>query len=53
VYVNTAPLTYVRQPVGIERIAGDLAILSAGPPVGATVVTVGAPLLYGSETLGK
>jgi len=53
VYVNTAPLTYFRQAVGLERIAEDRAILSSGPPVGATVVTVGASMLYGSEKLGK
>jgi hypothetical protein len=48
-YVNTAPRTYVRQPITIAAIQGDLALLSAGPPVGAPVVTVGAAELLGTE----
>jgi hypothetical protein len=48
-YVNTAPRTYVRQPITIAAIRGDLALLSAGPPVGAPVVTVGAAELLGTE----
>lgn len=53
VYVNTKPLTYERQPITIERIEGNLAILSDGPPVGTTVVTAGAALLYGAEVIYK
>jgi hypothetical protein len=53
VYVQTAPWTFERQRVGIERVIGDLAVLSEGPPVKTTVVTVGAALLYGAEILGK
>jgi hypothetical protein len=49
VYVNTQPLTYERQRIDVERIVGDLAVLSDGPPVGTQVVTVGAPLLHGAE----
>jgi hypothetical protein len=49
VYVNPSPLVYQRQRVGVERIHGELAVLSEGPAVGTTVVTVGAPLLYGTE----
>lgn len=51
VYVNPKPLVFERQPIVIERIVGDLAILSDGPSVGTKVVTVGAPLLYGAEVV--
>lgn len=53
VYVNMKPLVFERQRVGVERIVGDLAVLSDGPPVGTPVVTVGAALLYGTEIFGK
>lgn len=52
-YVNTAPLTYERKRVAVKRIAGDLALLESGPPVGTPIVTVGAALLYGAEIFGK
>jgi hypothetical protein len=52
-YVRTAPLVFERRLIGVERIVGDLAILSEGPPIGTDVVAVGAPLLYGSEIFGK
>lgn len=53
VYRNPAPLVFERHRIGIERIAGDLAVLKEGPPVGTAVVTVGASLLYGAEIFGK
>jgi hypothetical protein len=53
VYVNTKPLVFERQRVGVERVVGELAVLSNGPPVGTSVVTVGAALLYGAEIFGK
>lgn len=53
VYVNPKPLTYERQPIAVERVVGDLALLSEGPPVGTPVVTVGAALLYGAEIFKK
>jgi hypothetical protein len=49
VYTVTAPRTYVRQRVTVALVAGDLAILSAGPAPGTEVVTVGAAELLGSE----
>jgi hypothetical protein len=52
-YVNTGPLTFERRPIGVERVVGDLAVLSDGPSVGTPVVVVGAPLLYGAEIFGK
>lgn len=53
VYVNSKPLTFERQRIAVERVVGDLAVLSDGPPVGTSVVTVGAALLYGTEVFGK
>ncbi len=49
VFVNPEPLTYMRYPVSIDYIQGDLAVLSEGPEIGTQVVTVGAAELYGSE----
>jgi hypothetical protein len=53
VYRSPKPLTYERQRVTVERIVGDQAMLSEGPPAGTSVVVVGAALLYGAEVLGK
>lgn len=53
VYVNGTPLTYERQHIIVERVVGDLALLSKGPAVGTPVVTVGAALLYGAEIFKK
>lgn len=53
VYVNPEPLVFHRQRIDVERIDGNFAVLKDGPPVGATVVTVGAPLLYGTEIFKK
>jgi hypothetical protein len=50
VYVTSAPNVYVREPITVELIEGDRAILSAGPAVGTVVVSVGAAELYGTET---
>ena len=49
VYTNVEGYSYVRAQLTIERIEGDLAILSAGPAVGTKIVSVGAALLYGAE----
>jgi hypothetical protein len=53
VYVSPQPLVFIRERIGVERIAGELAVLTEGPPVGTAVVTVGAPLLYGAEIFKK
>jgi hypothetical protein len=50
VYSNPEPLVYVREPIVIDFIEGDLAFLSEGPQVGTAVVTVGASELFGTET---
>ena len=48
-YVNTAARTYERKPISVTEIDGDVAQLSAGPPAGTQVVTVGAAELLGTE----
>lgn len=48
-YTNTAPLVYLRAEITIDEITGETAVLSAGPPVGTSVVTTGAAELYGAE----
>jgi len=54
VYVNTGPLTFVRQKVKVEHISGGQAILSEKLPAGTKVVTTGVVELYGAETgVGK
>lgn len=49
VYTNPEPRTYIRAAVTVNRITGNLVQLSAGPPAGTHVVTVGAAELYGTE----
>lgn len=48
-YTSPEPLVFVRHRLIIEYIDGDRAVLSAGPPLGTAVVTVGAAELYGIE----
>jgi hypothetical protein len=48
-FVQTGPLSYARQPITLDHIEGGIAFLTAGPPVGTMVVTVGAAELYGAE----
>ena len=48
-YTNPSTLTYIREPIEIDFIEGDLAILNSGPEVGTVVVSVGAAELYGTE----
>jgi multidrug efflux pump subunit AcrA (membrane-fusion protein) len=53
-YTNPEPLTFVRQAVTVDYIEGDNVVLVDGPPAGTTVVTVGVPELYGTDTgIGK
>lgn len=49
-YTNPEPLVFVRQPISVDHIEGDLVVLLEGPPVGTVVVTVGGAELYGAET---
>ena len=49
VYTNPEPLVFVRQPVKVDYIEGDVAVLADGPPAGTAVVTVGTAELLGME----
>ena len=49
-YVNSAPLTFVREPIVVDRIDGNRAFLSGGLAAGAKVATVGVSELHGIET---
>lgn len=49
VYTSPEARTFVRHPIGVDFIEGDLAVLSDGPPSGTMVVTVGAAELFGAE----
>lgn len=49
VYANPEPRVFVRQPVTIEYIEKDLAVVTEGPPLGTAVVTTGAAELWGVE----
>ena len=48
-YTNPEPLLFIRAPIKIDYIDGDVAVLDDGPEVGTAVVTVGAAQLYGVE----
>ena len=48
-YTSPKPLTFVRWEIDVDRVVGDSAMLSDGPPVGTEVVTVGAAEVYGTE----
>jgi hypothetical protein len=53
-YARTEPLVFVRQPITVDYIQGDLAVLTDGPAAGTAVVTVGGAELFGIETgIGK
>ena len=49
VYTSPSPLVFLRHRIEIDYIEGDRAVLRTGPPVGTTVVTVGAAELLGTE----
>lgn len=48
-YVSPEPLVFVRHPIRVDYIEGDLAVLHEGPPSGTAVVTVGVAELFGIE----
>jgi hypothetical protein len=50
VYLNPAPLTFVRHPITVDDIQGDQAFLLDALPAGSAVVTVGVAELYGAES---
>ena len=49
VYTRPEPRSFVRHEITVDYIEGSLAVLSAGPPVGTEVVTVGGTELFGTE----
>jgi hypothetical protein len=49
VYTTPEPLVFVRHPVVVEAIEGDLVLVAGGPRPGTQVVTVGAAELFGAE----
>jgi hypothetical protein len=49
VYTAPKPLTYLREEVKVDRIAGNRVLVSKGPSAGTEVVTVGAAEVYGTE----
>jgi len=49
VYTSPERLQFLRAPVVVERIEGELAYLRSGPPSGTEIVTVGAAEVYGTE----
>jgi multidrug efflux system membrane fusion protein len=49
VYAQTGEHVYTRKRIQVARLAGDVAVLASGPPVGTKVVTDGAAELFGTE----
>jgi hypothetical protein len=49
VYTQIAPLTFVRAPIVIDQIDGDVVVLKSGPPAGTRIVSVGGEELLGTE----
>jgi len=49
VYTQVAPLTFVRAPIVIDEVDGDVAVLRSGPPAGTRIVSVGGEELLGTE----
>ncbi len=53
-YVSSDPLTFSRQPITVDHIEGDRAVLTDGPAAGTSIATVGVAELYGADTgIGK
>ena len=49
VYTRPEANKFVRAPIVIDYIEGDMAVLREGPPMGTEVVTVGGMELFGAE----
>jgi hypothetical protein len=53
-YTNPEPLVFMRHPITVETIVGDMVILTDGPAVGTEIAIVGVAELYGLDTgVGK
>jgi hypothetical protein len=48
-YTSPQSLVFIRHKITVDYIDGQRAVLSAGPPAGTPVVTVGATELFGAE----
>jgi hypothetical protein len=48
-YTSPAPLTFLRSPIAVDHVDGELAYLRHGPARGTAVVTVGVAELFGAE----
>ncbi len=49
VYTSPEPRVFVRQPVVVDYIEGDIAVLKTGPAPGTLVASVGVTELFGTE----
>ena len=49
VYTSPEPRVFVRQPVEVDYIEGDMVVLKSGPTPGTQVASVGATELFGTE----
>jgi hypothetical protein len=49
-YTNPEANVYIRQAITVDRIEGNSVYLSDGPALGTAVVTLGAALLYGTDS---
>jgi hypothetical protein len=47
-FTSPSPLAFVETAVKVDYVKGKLAVLKSGPPVGASVVTVGSAELLGT-----
>jgi hypothetical protein len=50
IYTSPEPLTFVREPIVIDHIEGDTAVLAESLASDFNVVTVGVAELWGTET---
>jgi hypothetical protein len=49
VYTSPAPRTFLRQPVEVDYIEGNEAVLKSGPAPGTEIAVVGVTELFGTE----
>ena len=49
-YKNIESRTFVRHPIEVDFIEGDLVVLLDGPPTGTKIVTLAAAELFGAES---
>jgi hypothetical protein len=49
VYTSPEPRVFVRQPVEVDYIEGEMAVLKSGPAPGTQVASVGVTELFGTE----